>query len=258
MTARRLARWDGVAVEELASRWRVPLVEAYRLLGSTNDRALEVARQEGEPWSVIVADEQSAGRGRRGSRWVSPAGHGLLMSILLPPTPDAAAPALPLLVGLAAAEAVEEAAPGARVGIKWPNDLWIDGRKVGGVLCEASRRRAVAGIGINVRTPFGGVFSGLDEPVTALDVNTSMCPIRSVLGNLIVKRLRVMLPSVGRPLAAPTLAALRGRDALVGRSVWTESAGEGVAAGIAPDGSLTLERPDGTTARVVAGRVRLR
>ena len=90
--------------------------------------------------SVVVADHQTAGRGRLSHRWVAPPGTALLVSFVLTPNP-----LLSLAAGVAAAEAC-----GRGVKLKWPNDLLLDGRKVGGILVEASAAKAICGIGINL------------------------------------------------------------------------------------------------------------
>ncbi len=125
---------------------------------STNDVAKRAARDGAAHGATWVAEEQTAGRGRRGHSWVSPPGEGLLFSVLLrlPCTP-ARVPPIALVAGLAVRDAVAAAAPGASIAIKWPNDVLVAGRKVAGILIEAitvgSRVEAVVvGIGINVHT----------------------------------------------------------------------------------------------------------
>ena len=119
-----------------AEVWGVPFLEIHRRVGSTNDQLMGIAEVKGASFSVVIADEQTAGRGRAGTRWHSPAGSGLLMSVLLPAlsAPD---PYAPLIVGLAVARAVETLADGVRAQIKWPNDVFIEGGKVAGILCES-------------------------------------------------------------------------------------------------------------------------
>lgn len=115
-----------------------------RQTSSTNDVCWQAA-EAGADGLVVLADEQSAGRGRRGQRWVAKAGQSILLSILLHPVTESSAPldAMTLLLGLACAEAVEEVL-GQAVGIKWPNDLLLGGRKLGGIVVEV---RPAAGAG---------------------------------------------------------------------------------------------------------------
>ena len=231
----------------LAGVWGVPEVEAWHRIGSSNDRLVERARSGAPPWTVVVADEQTAGRGRRGATWASPPGAGLWMSVLLPPDPSGRP--LPLLVGLACADAVEALAPGVEVGIKWPNDLLVGGRKVGGVLCEAAGVGTVAGVGINVaRAPDV-------EGATALELEVSRPPARHELAGAVLGALRTLV-AADRPFA-DLLPALRERDVLLGRPVRTETEGPGVARGIDASGALLLSRGEEEPVRVVAGSVRL-
>ena len=127
----------------------------FEEVDSTNRLALELARA-GEPEGlVLVADHQTAGRGRLGRTWVAPPGSSLLTSILLRPGPSLPPERAHLVVAavaLSAADAIE-AATGVRPGLKWPNDLVVDDRKLAGVLAERDGSAIVVGIGINVNWP---------------------------------------------------------------------------------------------------------
>jgi BirA family biotin operon repressor/biotin-[acetyl-CoA-carboxylase] ligase len=247
-----LSEWQGRAVSSWRDAWRVPRLEVHATIGSTNDRALELAIEPASAFAVVIADEQTAGRGRRGAGWHSPAGAGLWMSIVLPWSRPA--PHVTLLLGLAVAEAIERVAAGLRVGLKWPNDLQIGRRKVGGVLCESAGAAVVAGIGINLR-PLEGAPAELRERATALETETSSMLPASTLAGSVIASLQ------GRSAPAPTLepavlAELSGRDALAGAPVDTDEHGHGIGRGIDREGALLLERPDGSRVRVVAGSVR--
>ena len=251
--------WDGHEVAALRQTWSVPTLEAYRRIGSTNDRARELASEGGSVWSTVVADEQTRGRGRRGTTWISEPGAGLWMSVLLdgglPPT------TVPLEVGLACAEAMEEVVEGIEVGIKWPNDLLLDGAKVGGILCEAAGRRIVAGIGINVAgAPDPSVVAKADGlPPLPLQVASGKSLLRSRLADLVVQRLRSRFGDTlvdRQGLDAATLEELQRRDVLLGEVIETEQAGVGRAAGIDASGALRLVTSDRTELRIVSGSVR--
>jgi len=134
------------------------IVRRFESLASTNDTARDLIRGGAAHGTVVVADEQTHGRGTRGRIWHSPRGLGLYASFILsweePHGRDAPFPLLPLAAGLAAAEAVLESS-GAAVRLKWPNDLVHDRKKLGGILTETVFRagspgHAVIGIGINV------------------------------------------------------------------------------------------------------------
>jgi BirA family transcriptional regulator, biotin operon repressor / biotin---[acetyl-CoA-carboxylase] ligase len=133
------------ALVTAGSPWRS--LEVHADLGSTN---AEAART-GQPWHVVVADHQSAGRGRMGRAWEAPPGTSIAVSALLP-APPAHPGWLPLLAGLAVARGFAEVA-GVHPGLKWPNDVLVeeDGwRKVCGILCEVHEQGIVVGIGANV------------------------------------------------------------------------------------------------------------
>lgn len=246
--ARPLERWDGAPVESWRTAWGVPRLEVYASIGSTNDRALELAADASHAFAVVIADEQTAGRGRRGAGWHSPPGSGLWMSVVLPWSRPA--PFVTLVIGLAAAEAVEMAAgDGVRIGLKWPNDLYVGGRKLGGVLCESAGAAAVAGLGINLRPV-------VVDRATSLEAESGRLFSASVLAGSIVASLKRCSAPVGA-LDGATLAGLGARDALAGQAVETDEQGPGTARGIDRDGALVLERPDGSRVRVGAGSVRL-
>lgn len=250
-----LRRWGGVPVETWRETWGVASVEIHARIGSTNDRARELAASGAPPYSVVIADEQTSGRGRRGAAWHSSAGCGLWMSVLLPTVVDIGDLPLPLVVGVAAAEAIESVAPNVHASIKWPNDLLIGPRKVGGILCEAGSGCVVAGIGINMRVPPGGFPEKLEGRAGALEHEAGKILLRSQLCGLILGSLETMTATAEGVYAS--LSNFRGRDALQGNPVDTEQEGPGVARGVDDSGSLMLERADGSRVRVISGSVRL-
>ena len=246
--------FDGVATDALAALWGVPSVEAWTEIGSTNDRAADLARSSAPRGTVVLAERQLAGRGRRGAVWHSAPGSGLWMSVVLDRS-DAFDP-LPLLVGVACAEAIEDRT-GVAVGVKWPNDLLVEGRKLGGILVERHAGRVVVGIGINLRAPDGGFPPEIRGRAVTLEsrLGAGDVPRPSALAETIVKRLLARLDETDA--VATAIEALRERDALLGRRVRTEQEGTGEARGIDPDGALVLERDDGSRVRVVSGSVQL-
>jgi BirA family biotin operon repressor/biotin-[acetyl-CoA-carboxylase] ligase len=130
-------------------------IELHRRIGSTNDRIRELARAGTAAGAVAAAETQTGGRGRRGRTWHSPAGAGLYFSVLLRPTiPPDMLPLITIAAGVGAAEAVESLA-GRTPDLKWPNDLLMDGLKIGGILTEIEFNGdapdfVVVGLGINV------------------------------------------------------------------------------------------------------------
>ena len=143
---------DSTRASEKTLSWRLETIDET---GSTNDLVSARARA-GEPGGLVIrAISQTTGRGRRGRSWFSPPGSGLYFSILFRPDGEAEnSPLLTLLLGVAAAEGLAEAT-GLRVGLKWPNDLRVNGKKIGGILCEYLEPpnqppAVVAGLGVNL------------------------------------------------------------------------------------------------------------
>jgi BirA family transcriptional regulator, biotin operon repressor / biotin---[acetyl-CoA-carboxylase] ligase len=215
----------------------------HRLTDSTNEQARSLAAAGAPHGTLVTADEQQAGRGRQGRAWSAPAGSAVLMSVVLRSFGET----LPL----AAAVAVCEALP-VEAQIKWPNDVWISGRKVAGILVEARPQEgwAVLGIGVNVGTT--EFPPPLDETATSLALAGASSSVDETLAAL-VAAFNAWLP---RP-ADDVLAAWRSRDALLGRTIRWESGGKGgVASGINPSGALIVETASGRVT-LDAGEVHL-
>jgi BirA family transcriptional regulator, biotin operon repressor / biotin---[acetyl-CoA-carboxylase] ligase len=213
----------------------------FRLTDSTNERARALAATGAPHGTLVTADEQRAGRGRQGRVWTAPPGSAVLMSVLLRELSET----LPL----AAAVAVCDAVP-AEAQIKWPNDVWIDGRKVAGILVEARPQEgwAVLGIGLNVTTE---EFPAELNATSLRLAGASLSPAEALAA--LLESLRIWLP---RP-SAEVLAAWRSRDALLGRTVrWSNGNNEGTAAGVDDSGALIVETRNGRVA-LDAGEVHL-
>ncbi|HKK94367.1 MAG TPA: biotin--[acetyl-CoA-carboxylase] ligase [Longimicrobiales bacterium] len=246
-----LTHWQGEPVHVWADLWGVPAVEAWDVVGSTNDRARGWSLEGARPWSVVVADAQSAGRGRAGRRWVSASGHGLWFSVVLP---DASGPPelVPLRTGLAVVQALRATLDAGEIGVKWPNDLWWRDRKLGGILCESRAGETVVGVGLNLRTPSVDLVDA--APVGLEEITGEAVPRARLLGAL-VRRLRDVLDRGGPRLSDAELRALAAHDRLRDRAVsWSEGPG-GIARGVASDGSLELETDHGTR-HIRSGSVR--
>ena len=164
--------------------------------GSTNDRARELALGGAPHGTVVVAEHQSAGRGRQGRTWSAPPGRALTLSVLVR-SQQARMELLPLAVALAVCEACEAAAP-VSCQIKWPNDVWIDGRKVAGILIEARPQEgwAVLGIGLNVDTAEDELEPELRETATSLRIATGGPVDREAALGALFDRLAVWLDAL--------------------------------------------------------------
>ncbi|MCY4466441.1 MAG: biotin--[acetyl-CoA-carboxylase] ligase [Chloroflexi bacterium] len=159
----------------------------YERIGSTNDAALDWLENDAPDAAVVIANEQTAGRGRRGKRWWTPPGAALAMSVILRPQARWL-PRITMLGALAVCELAENIGC-ADVSIKWPNDVQIGGKKVSGILCEANwtgeRLSGVAlGIGINVRSDFQG--TPLATTATSLEAALGMRLDRSQLAGALL------------------------------------------------------------------------
>ncbi len=213
-----------------------------RATDSTNLRARELAMAGAPHGTLVTAGEQTAGRGRQGREWVAPPGSSVLMSLVLREL-DAL---LPLRAAVAVAETVgsEE--------IKWPNDVWIDRRKLAGILIEGRPQDgwAVLGIGLNVSIGIDQLPPELRETATSLAIEGHAAAIEQVLDAL-VRKLDGWLTAP----PARVLDAWRSRDALRGERVrWPD--GEGVAGGIDDSGALLVETQGGRVT-LDAGEVHL-
>ncbi|NNK61591.1 MAG: biotin--[acetyl-CoA-carboxylase] ligase [Gemmatimonadetes bacterium] len=248
--------WAGEPLAVWEALWGIPALEAWSTLPSTNDRARHLARSGGAPWSVVVADHQTAGRGRAGTRWVSEPAVGLWVSVVIVPRSPAHAGLLPLLAGTALVRGVEAVGPhpGVRLGLKWPNDVWLDGRKVAGILCEAVGDRVVVGMGLNLRDPAGGFPPDLTARAGSLEGLTERpWSPAAVLGRWL-KEFRELSDPGPMRFEGRVADFWSERDILHGRRVRV-GALEGVAVGVRADGALTLARDDGSVAEVRAGHV---
>ena len=181
---------DRLTIADLGGRLRSRVIGGpflyHEQVASTNAEARSLAIDGASEGTVVIAESQTAGRGRLGRRWSSPAGQGLLFSVVLRPTlPMSGVHLLTLVAGCAAARAIESIA-GVPASIKWPNDLFLGDRKVGGILMEIAGERdavdwVVAGIGINVNTELGELPVTLSRNAGSLKLASGTAVDRSEL-----------------------------------------------------------------------------
>lgn len=163
---------------------------------------------------------------------------------------------------MALARAVEVAVPPLHPGIKWPNDLIVEGRKAAGILCEvvngaSGRPRVVVGVGVNVRQEPGDFPADLRRGAVSLGSAAGYPPDRPFLLGSFLSILRSMLSSAGPVLSEEEREALDGIDVLKGKRIRVEPGGTGVASGIAEDGALLVDEGREAPRRIMAGSVRL-
>lgn len=250
-------------------------------IDSTNTRARELAAEGAEHGTIVTADEQTAGRGRQGRVWTAPPGKALLYSAIVRPLDDRHL-MLPLAAPLAVCEAAEElsgdpahgneaAGRDFHCGVKWPNDVLVEGRKLAGILVEARPQDgwAVVGVGLNLTISRDEFPPDLQDKAVSIFSSNEGGRGKS----------RRSLPAVAPPGLPPTpltaaevlnrhlerwveadpdavLAAWRERDALKGREVAWDG-GSGVADGVDDRGYLLVVTPSGDRVAVGAGEVHL-
>jgi BirA family transcriptional regulator, biotin operon repressor / biotin---[acetyl-CoA-carboxylase] ligase len=243
---------DGVPAGELAQRWSVPGCDLFAQLGSTLDAVHALGARGAPAGAVVVADTQTAGRGRGGHVWHSPAG-GVWLGMLLRPA-RAELAAVSIRAGLALADAVDGLLGRPETRLKWPNDVLLGDRKLAGILCEGRWQGAAVqwlalGVGMNVRN------------VIPRDVASRAVALAEWLPA--VRRIDVLdrlVPALARTasgaaaLSPLECAAFAARDWLRGRELRAPAAGR--ADGLRPDGALLVESGGGTVA-VREGHVEL-
>ncbi len=257
-------------ISRLHTKWAGQNLHFFESTGSTNPDAKRFA-EEGEPHgTTVVADRQTAGRGRRGRSWESPAGKSVYFTIVVRPrfAPDQAS-MITLVMALAVAEAVFEVTE-LPTGIKWPNDIVVNGKKVCGILTEMSMtpemneiQFVVAGVGVNVNQDSAGEFpEEIRERATSLKIECGRRIDRAMLLERILARFEEYYEVFEQTL---TLSGLKERyeARLIGRGEVVrvlDPAGEytGISRGINETGELIVEKEDGETVLVYAGEVSVR
>lgn len=229
-------RYDGVGADTLAERLAVPRVVLFDDVGSTLDEAHALAALGASSGTLVLADAQTAGRGRQGKRWQSVRGAGIWLTLIERPADATSLGVLSLRCGLHAAEALDPLAD-ERISVKWPNDLYVGEGKLAGILVETRWRGSspdwvAVGFGLNVIPPDLATGAGLvpgASRLAALDV--------------LIPALRRAAAARGE-LTAAELARWTQRDVASGRAVTSPAPGRAV--GITTAGELLVEGADGT------------
>ena len=225
---------------------------------STNDLALAEARAGADHGTVVIADAQTAGRGRLGRVWASPPGRHLYLSALVRVDPRLRPPleraALTLAVGVGVVDAVR-AAGAASAGLKWPNDVLVGDRKLAGVLCEATGDVIVVGVGVNLGP--GGLPPDLAARATTLADVVGAAIDRAAFTAALLATLEPWLDRFLADGPAAIVGAWQDRMVPGLRLTWDRggAAITGHADGLDPDGALRLVDDAGARHRIVAGDV---
>jgi len=243
------ARALSAALTRDGGLWRS--LEVVESIGSTNAELLARAGAGADEGTVLLAEHQEAGRGRLDRTWTSPPRAGLTVSFLVrPDVPAARRGWLPLLTGVALAESVGEAT-GVRASVKWPNDLLaLDGRKLAGILAEASSDAVVVGTGLNVNTN----ATELPDTGTSLSVVTGAPvdrgPLLLAFLRAVERRYRAWVDALGDPVASGLARDYLAWSSTVGTTVAVTlpdgSTLEGVAQAVDWDGRLVVATAGGT------------
>ncbi len=234
-------------------------------VASTNTIAKDLAVKGEKEGTVVIGNHQTAGKGRLGRTWVSPYGTGIWMSVILrPDIVPTQAPFITILAALAVARSIEQVS-GVKSGIKWPNDIVLDKRKVCGILTEMSAEiervnHIVVGIGINVNIDTNEFPEELKNSATSIKIATGKEIDRKQLVQRILENFESIYihAQTGRE---SLLEQYRNYSLTIGHQVkvlWQNSETEGKAIEITEDGELLVETNDGKVIKVFSGEVSVR
>lgn len=251
-------------LESVLANLNLGAIRFFDSIGSTNDEAMAWVKKGAGDLSLVVADEQTMGRGRLDRPWFTPPRTALAFSLILRPS-YTEKPLLPRMVGLAALALADvlqtlDLTP----QIKWPNDILLNGRKLAGILIEATWfeeevQTIVIGMGVNIAKAAVPTTDILGFPATSLENVLGYIPDRNVILHAILANLIALRPHMGTDAF---MSSWEKKLAYYGRQVRVEMGGEksvsGKVIGLESDGSLKLRGDDGKTISVRFGDVRLR
>ena len=233
-------RWPAEAIwESVVPAWPGFSIEILPEIDSSNTELMRRAKQGRHDPILLVAEHQTAGKGRLGRTWLGEPGHALTFSIGLPYQPRNWS-GLSLAVGLSLAESL-----GSDIQLKWPNDLWRQQRKLGGILIEAASQGgqsyAVIGVGLNVQMP---PSNDLRTPAAAITEFWQGATAPMVLAR-VAKPLLDTLKQFESQGFAPLQTRFNARDALRGRQITSSEGWEGLCEGVDAEGALQILTPEG-------------
>ncbi|WP_211744977.1 biotin--[acetyl-CoA-carboxylase] ligase [Paenibacillus sp. Marseille-Q4541] len=232
---------------------------------STQVDAIKLAEEGEKTGTLVVADMQTNGRGRQGKNWFSPAGKGIWMSLILrPELPIRYMPQLTLLTGVAVCSAIRNVT-GVEAGLKWPNDILVDGRKVCGILLESATednkvRYCIAGIGIDVNLSEQDYPEELSSIATSLKIESGSMISRSKLIGEVMNELEARYEQYEKEGFAPILKEWEALSASLGKQVRTETPNlviEGKAIGLSDSGGLIVLTKEGKKSTIFSGEVEI-
>jgi BirA family biotin operon repressor/biotin-[acetyl-CoA-carboxylase] ligase len=240
-------------------------IDYFPVIDSTNVHARMIAHEGAPEGTIVVADTQLRGKGRKGRTWFSPAGQGIYVSVILRPrVPPSEAPPLVLMAAVAAAETLlaHAAVP---VTVKWPNDILVGGKKIAGILTEMRLDgdridHVVIGMGVNVNTPVESLPPEIAATATSLCAITGRTFSRVALLRTYLEKLEGWYALFRERSFEPIRERWLDLARIIGKQVKIAGVGrdyEGEVVDIDPNGFLILKSPDGAIQRILAGDVSL-
>jgi BirA family biotin operon repressor/biotin-[acetyl-CoA-carboxylase] ligase len=259
-----LTAWEiqaGMGTEQFGKK-----IHAFLNVDSTNTIAFRLALNSAHEGEVVVAESQAAGKGRVGRRWESPPGVNCYLSIILRPSfPPNKMPLITLMTAVACAEAIKEVT-GLLPPIKWPNDLLVDGKKLGGILTEADMEMdrinfVVVGIGINVNMPRSSLPPSIRDTATSLQEVLGREVSRIALIQALLRKFELWYKRFKEGRGEEIKRRWEELSQVWGKEVEVDFMGEqvrGKALTIDADGALLVQEDGGEVKRIVAGDVQFR
>ena len=249
--------------DKLNTRYIGKEIHYFREVDSTNEVAKKLAREGAPEGTIIIAESQSRGKGRRGKKWISPLGGAWLSIILRPNTLPINAPQLTFIAGVAAAQTIKDEY-GLDAGIKWPNDVLIDNKKVCGVLTEISTEintidYIVTGIGIDANIDVNLLPPELRDTTTSIKSELDHDISRMILVQKFLGNFEAMYDEFNKGNFQEILRKWRQLSKTIGRQVEIRKGTEfirGEAVGVNSKGALILELEDGALQKIISGECR--
>jgi BirA family transcriptional regulator, biotin operon repressor / biotin---[acetyl-CoA-carboxylase] ligase len=248
---------DGLATSVFGQRD----ITYFKTLGSTNIRAKELAERGAAEGTLIIAEVQTEGRGRRGRSWLSPAGHGIYATLILRPAMSpAGAPRITLMTAVAVADAILSLSE-LEVKIKWPNDIMVKGKKLAGILTEISTEMdsinyIVVGLGLNVNTP--DFPRELKKRATSILIETGRSFSRIKLLRAYLEQFEKYYQMFTANHFKPIMQRWKELSEIIGKEIIVDVIGQshaGKVVDIDDDGVLILKNSDGIIHRIFSGDV---
>lgn len=235
-------------------------IHFFKEVDSTNDVARELADEGAAEGTIVVAESQRSGKGRRGKRWISPSGGVWMTIILRPDIEPSRAPQLTLVTGVAVAETLDQEC-GLNIGIKWPNDILIGDKKVSGILTEVKTKNGnvdyvLVGIGIDLNLDISSFPPDLRGGATSLKAELDREIRGAELVQRFLQRFEILYAQFNAGDFREILRQWRKLSSTIGKYVEVHKKGRtvyGEAVGVNKDGKLILELEDGTLRKVISG-----